>query len=195
MYKTFKDAWETTKKKYEYGKQYIDLETDQYIVICPFIPHILRELNDELERDDSKFHMCHCLCYSFEAFSMWYRVLYKDGRVKTFFIRKDINLGVDYHKQPLTAEFTGWVDFSNKDFLYFTHLVNNHAATGYYGDGNEFACEKCACSDRIDESCKCEVDEVNHAVHEIFDELFNLYDLYADKLEDTLHNFLDLHYD
>lgn len=195
MYKTIKETWDNTKKKYEYGKHYIDLETDQYIVICPFIPYILVELNDELEKNEAKFHMCHCLCYSYAAFSMWYRTLYKDGRVKAFFIRKDINLGVDYHKQPLTAEFTGWVDFSNKDFLYFTHLVNNHAATGYYGVYDEFACEKCACSDVVDDTCKDEVEEVNRVLHDVFDELFNIYDLYVEKLENTLHLFLDMHYD
>jgi hypothetical protein len=195
MYKSFKEAWDKAKKKYEYGKQYIDMETRQYIVICPFIPNILRDLNDELERENAKFHMCHCVCYSFAAFSMWYRLLYKDGRVKTFFIRKDINLDVEYHDQPLTAEFTGWVDYSNKNFLYFTHLVNNHAATGYYGNGSEFACEKCACSDKIDNTCKNEVEEVNNALYSIFDDLFSVYDKYVDELEDTLHEFLDKYYD
>ena len=195
MYKTIKEVWDKTKNKYEYGKQYIDMETDQYIVICPFIPNILSDLNDELEHERAKFHMCHCLCHSFAAFSMWYRLLYKDGRVKTFFIRKDINLDVEYRKQPLTAEFTGWVDFTNNGFLYFTHLVNNHAATGYYGNGDEFACEKCACSDKIDNTCKDEVEEVNNVLHGIFDDLFKLYDRYVDNLEDTLHEFLDKYYD
>jgi hypothetical protein len=195
MYKTIKESWESTKPKFKFGEDYIDIENADYIVICPFRPQVLEELNNTLWNNGANFKLAHCLCHSWGAFAMWYKTLYSDGRAKVFFIRKDINLSINYHSQPLTAEFTGWVDFNDKSHLKFTHLVNNHVASGYYGDGAEFACEKCAFSDRVDDSCKDEVEEVNHALESIFDDLFDLYDLYVDKLEDTLHAFLDENYE
>ena len=189
--KTVENCWEETKKKFKFGKQYIDIETNEYIVICPFSPSVLYELNNTMYKNGASFKFSHCLCYSYGAFKMWYKTLYKDGRVKAFFIRKDINLDINYHNQPLTAEFTGWVDFNDRNHLKFAHLVNNHVVSGYYGDGDKFACEECAFSDKIDDSCRNEVEEVNHVLESVFDELFNLYDHFVDTLEDNLHNFFE----
>lgn len=189
--KTVENCWEEAKKDFKFGKQYIDIETNEYIVICPFNPNVLFELSDIMWKYGAAFKFSHCLCYSSEAFEMWYKTLYKDGRVKAFFIRKDINLDINYHNQPLTAEFTGWVDFNDRNHLKFAHLVNNHVISGYYGDGDKFACEECAFSDKIDDTCKNEVEEVNHILENVFDELFNLYDHFVDTLEDNLHNFFE----
>jgi hypothetical protein len=189
--KTIEEYWQKVKKDFKFGEQYIDIETNQYIVICPFVPEVVMRLNYAMRQNGSHFKFSHCLCYSFCAFEMWYKTLYKDGRVKAFFIRKDINLDISYHNQPLTAEFTGWVDFNDRNHLKFTHLVNNHVVSGYYGDGDKFACEECAFSDKIDDTCKNEVEEVNHILESVFDELFNLYDQFVDTLENNLHNFFE----
>ena len=189
--KTIEEYWQKVKKDFKFGEQYIDIETNQYIVICPFVPEVIIRLNNTMYYNGSNFRLSHCLCYSRGAFAMWYKILYRDGRVKAFFIRKDIDLNVDYHNQPLTAEFTGWVDFNDRNHLKFAHLVNNHVISGYYGDGDKFACEECAFSDKIDGTCKNEVEEVNHVLESVFDELFNLYDHFVDTLEDNLHNFFE----
>lgn len=193
--KTIEEYWQKVKKDFKFGEQYIEVETNQYIVICPFVPEVIIRLNHTMYQNGSNFRFSHCLCFSDRAFEMWYKILYRDGRVKAFFIRKDIDLNVDYHEQPLTAEFTGWVDFTDRSHLKFAHLVNNHVVSGYYGEGDKFACEECAFSDRIDHTCENEVEEVNHVLHSIFDDLFSLYDEYVDNLENTLHEFLDKHYD
>ena len=189
--KTVENCWEETKKDFKFGEQYIDIETNEYIVICPFVPEVIIRLNNTMYQNGSNFMLSHCLCYGRGAFAMWYKILYRDGRVKAFFIRKNIDLNVNYHEQPLTAEFTGWVDFNDRNHLKFTHLVNNHVVSGYYGEGNKFACEECAFSNRIDNSCKNEVEEVNHVLESVFDELLNLYDHYVETLESSLHNFLE----
>ena len=189
--KTVENCWEEAKKEFKFGEQYIDIETNEYIVICPFNPNVLFELNDTMYKNGASFEFSHCLCHSYGAFEMWYKILYKDGRVKAFFIRKDINLDIDYHNQPLTAEFTGWVDFNDRNHLKFAHLVNNHVVSGYYGDGNKFACEECAFSNKIDDSCRNEVEEVNHILESVFDGLLDLYDHYVETLESSLHNFLE----
>ena len=189
--KTVENCWEEAKKDFKFGEQYIDIETNEYIVICPFNPNVLFELSDIMWKNGAAFKFSHCLCHSVGAFEMWYRILYKDGRVKAFFIRKDINLDINYHNQPLTAEFTGWVDFNDRNHLKFIHLVNNHVVSGYYGDGDKFACEECAFSDKIDETCKNEVEEVNHILESVFDELLSLYDHFVETLEDNLHNFFE----
>lgn len=189
--KTIEEYWQKVKKDFKFGEQYIDIETNQYIVICPFVPEVVIRLNYAIRQNGSHFRFSHCLCNSCGAFAMWYKILYRDGRVKAFFIRKDIDLNVSYHEQPLTAEFTGWVDFTDRNHLKFAHLVNNHVVSGYYGEGDKFACEECAFSDRIDNSCEAEVSEINHALENVFDGLFDLYDHYVETLESSLHNFLE----
>lgn len=194
--KTIEECWQKVKKDFKFGEQYIDIETNQYIVICPFVPEVMNCLNYTMYKNGSNFRLSHCLCDLFPraaraAFAMWYKILYRDGRVKAFFIRKDIDLNVNYHEQPLTVEFTGWVDFNDRSRLKFAHLVNNHVVSGYYGDGDKFACEECAFSDKIDDTCKNEVEEVNHVLESVFDELLSLYDHFVETLEDNLHNFFE----
>lgn len=184
---TIKEIWESVKSDYIFGKDYISLETDDYIIISPFSPYVISDFNASLAKNKSLFFFKHCICYS-NCFKFWFRGLYRDGRIKTLFIRKDIDL---YNKNAwsLTSEFTGWVDISDKHFLSFAHLLNNRVASGIY-EWNDKLIEN-VLSHYVPNEYENEFAEICDVLEGIFDELVQLYDTYVDELEENLFNFLE----
>lgn len=182
--------WNKTKRNFVLGKDYIETETRGYIVFCPFNYAVLamfREYLDDIERTKCRYRMSHCVCESVGAYIYWYKVLYQDGRLKTFFISKKLNIKNDYEEQPKLAEFTGWIDFSDRHFLHFAHLVDNKLATGeYHNFEGEYAYNR-----NVNSKYKKYVERMNELTSEVYDSLFEQYDKYIDKLEETLHNVID----
>ena len=189
---TLEKVWKTTKSNFVYGKDYIETETKDYIVFCPFNYSML-SLFQEILRETSEdnfyhgFRMSHCVCNTLGAYYYWFDKLYQDGRLKTFFIKKNLDITKEYENQPLMSEFTGWIDFSDRHFLHFAHLVNNELATGeYVGYQAEFAYNR-----HVNSKYKWYVDRMNSIVTEVHDALFEQYDKYVNELEETLHNIMD----
>ena len=190
---SFCDVWNRVKKDFKFGSDFIELDSKGYIIICPFHPDVMINLNLAL-RQNFIFRFTHCVCCGYEAFNMWYKALYTDGRLKTFFIKKDIDLNTPYNEQPYENEFTGWIDYGENDFLHFAHITNNHLVTGEYGSPSTWeslADFNLVYSHRIDDSCKKYVSKMNKLVADIFDDLFRIYDMYVEELEDNLHTCFD----
>ena len=113
---TLDKIWLTAKSNFVLGKDYIETETRDYIVFCPFnysILSLFQELLKETVEDnhpeilsDCGYKMSHCVCNSLGAYVYWYEKLYQDGRLKTFFIKKNLDITKEYSEQPLMAEFT-----------------------------------------------------------------------------------------
>lgn len=185
---TIEEIWEKVKRNFKIGKDYIESETEDYIVFCPFNYCILSYFDDIFRLSGSYFHFSHCVCHGFSAFCYWYRGLYQDGRLKAFFIRKDIPLRLMSSEQKdKLIEFTGWIDFSDRNFLHFAHDVNNQLITGFY---HKFELDY-AYSRKVTEGRKNDADKVNKLCSEVYDDLFAQYDVHINELEETLHNVLD----
>jgi hypothetical protein len=194
---TLDKIWLTAKSNFVLGKDYIETETRDYIVFCPFnysILSLFQELLKETVEDnhpeilsDCGYKMSHCVCNSLGAYVYWYDKLYQDGRLKTFFIKKNLDITKGYDEQPLMAEFTGWIDFEDPHFLHFAHLVNNELATGQYV---RYEAEY-AYSRYVNPKYKWYVDRMNSIASEAYKSLFEQYDKYIDSLEGTLHNIMD----
>ena len=180
--------WKKTKRNFVLGKDYIETETRGYIVFCPFNYSIL-SLFDEFLRDyeGCRFSLSHCVAHSVGAYTYWFERLYQDGRLKTFFISKKLNLENNYNDKPKLAEFTGWIDFEDRHFLHFAHLVDNKLATGEY---HNFEAEY-AYNRHVEVKYKKYAERMNELTSEVYDALFEQYDKYIDKLEETLHNVID----
>lgn len=185
---TITEIWEKSKKNFVYGKDYIETETDEYLVICPFNYSLLSLMYDTFRFFQCDFHFTHCVCESLGAFLYWYRGLYRDGRVKTFFIKKDINLEESaWNQDDELAEFTGWVDFSDRNFLHFAHDIRNRLLTGeYHNYEYDYAYNR-----TVTKGCKKLANKVNLITSQVYDEIFRQYDKYIDDLEETLHNLFD----
>lgn len=185
---TIEEIWEKVKRNFKIGKDYIESETEDYIVFCPFNYCILCYFDNILRSSGSYFYFSHCVCHDLNAFCYWYRGLYQDGRLKTFFIRKDIPLRLMSSEQKdKLIEFTGWIDFSDRNFLHFAHDVNNQLITGFY---HKFEFEY-AYSRKVTEGRKNDADKVNKLCSKVYDDLFAQYDAHINELEETLHNILD----
>ena len=186
VYPTIEEVWEYVKRNFRKGKDYIETETDEYIVFCPFNYCVLSFFDDAFRHFDTPFYFQHCVAQSFGAFGFWYSMIYRDGMLKTFFIRKDINLGKNcgYYKEngDFLVEFTGWIDFNDRHFLHFAHLVNNDFVTG---------CLQDALSRVVRKDKKDLVDKMNYITSEVYDDLFAQYDAHISELEETLHNILN----
>jgi len=185
--KRIERLWNRVKSDFVLGKDYIETETDEYIVFCPFNQAVLAALQDAFFKCGCKYKMSHCVCWSQGAYAFWFERLYQDGRLKTFFISKNINLRKCCDEQPMMAEFTGWIDFSDRNFLHFAHLVGNELATGeYHNYEAEYAYNR-----HVDTKYKRYVERMNELTNDVYDALFEQYDKYIDKLEETLHNIID----
>lgn len=181
--KRIERLWNRVKSDFVLGKDYIETETDEYIVFCPFNQAVLAALQDAFFKCGCKYKMSHCVCWSQGAYAFWFERLYQDGRLKTFFISKNINLRKFSECQPMMAEFTGWIDFSDPHFLHFAHLVNNDLATGEYVD----YMGKYAYDRHVTEKYKEYVDRMNEITAEVYNDLFEQYGQHIFELEETLH--------
>jgi hypothetical protein len=185
---TIEEIWSKTKKNFTYGKDYIESETEEYVVICPFNYYVLSCMEDFL-RNYGKFHFQHCVCQSVGAFLYWYKGLYQDGRIKTFFIRKDIDISKPIYENALSPldEFTGWIDFNDRNFLHFTHDCYNRLLTGEYHNYQfDYAYNR-----TVTKGCKRNVNKVNTITAQVYDDIFRQYDEHINELEETLHNIID----
>ena len=179
------EVWDITKRNFKIGKDYIETETDEYIVFCPFNYSILTYFYDVISHKGGYFKLQHCVTRSLGAFCFWYNRLYVDGRLKTFFIRKDINLMLMASEQDKLAEFTGWIDFNDRNFLYFAHDVNNDLISGEYHNYEvEYAYSRKIVNKDL-------ADKVNVIASQVHDDLFAQYDVHINELEETLHNIID----
>ena len=184
---TFEKVWDKAKRNFSLGKDYLESETDEYIVFSPFNSALLLYLHEVLRGYNCLFNFTHCVCHSLDAFIYWYGGLYQYGRLKTFFIRKDIdlNLGAHWQKDQL-VEFTGWIDSDDRNFLHFAHDVDNNLITGEYFH-YEF---KYAYNRKVTSRRKNDADFVNMLVSEVYDNLFAQYYANFNNLEKTLHNII-----
>jgi len=181
-------VWKKAKANFKIGKDYIESETEDYIVFCPFNYCLLSYFDDVLRKYGCYYHFSHCVCGSIGAFCYWYNGLYQDGRLKAFFIRKDIDLSLICTQQEnRLVEFTGWIDFSDRNFLHFAHDVKNDLITGeYHNYEYDFAYNR-----KVAPKRKKDADFVNKITSEVFDDLFAQYDVHINELEETLHNIID----
>lgn len=180
--------WKKTKRNFVLGKDYIETETRGYIVFCPFNYTVLAVFDGYLrDFEGGRFQMSHCVANSLGAYIYWFERLYQDGRLKTFFISKKLNLENRFNEQPKLAEFTGWIDFEDRHFLHFAHLADNQLATGEY---HNFEAEY-AYNRNVEPRFKRYVERMNELTSEVYDALFEQYDKYIDRLEETLHNLID----
>jgi hypothetical protein len=196
VYPTIEKVWEYVKRNFRKGKDYIETETDEYIVFCPFNYLVLSFFDDAFRHFDTSFYFQHCVAQQFGAFGFWYNMIYRDGMLKTFFIRKDTNLGKnnwDYAmEKDFLVEFTGWISLSDRNFLHFAHLVNNEFVTGDFSFSSKETCNReHAMSRKVAKGYKEIVDKMNSMVNEVYDDLFAQYDVHVEELEETLHNILD----
>lgn len=194
--RTIEEVWEYVKRNFKIGKDYIETETEDYIVFCPFNYSLLSFFDDAFRNFYCYFGFGHCVCESIRAFCYWYEMMYQDGMLKTFFIRKDINLGKingDYAmEKDFLVEFTGWISLSDRNFLHFAHLVNNEFVTGDFSFSSKETCNReHAMSRKVAKGYKEIVDKMNSMVNEVYDDLFAQYDAHVEELEETLHNILD----
>ena len=189
------EVWEYTKRNFKVGKDYIETETEDYIVFCPFNYCVLSFFDNALRLFKSRFCFQHCVCQSFGAFCYWYEMMYRDGMLKTFFIRKNLDLSksaLEYREdKDFLAEFTGWISFSERNFLYFAHPIDNNFITGDYGFYPPHNDREHAMSRKVAKSCKYLVDKMGSIVNEVYDDLFAQYDVHIEELEETLHNILE----
>lgn len=193
---TIEEVWEYTKRNFKIGKDYIESETEDYIVFCPFNYCVLSFFDAALKIYRCNFFLSHCVAKIFEAFRMWYNDLYSDGMLKAFFYKKDMDLNLcDFERRngacnPLD-EFTGWIDFNDRNFLYFAHDINNHVISGFYDYGSGKKTKEKALSRIVDSKRREEMDFINHKVNEVYDDLFAQYDVHINELEETLFNQLE----
>lgn len=185
---TIEEVWKKAKANFRIGKDYIESETDDYIVFSVFNYALLSYFNDELRDNGSYFRFTHCVCDSLSAFRYWYNGIYQRGRLKTFFIRRDIdlNLMVSEYDNPL-VEFTGWIDFSDRNFLHFAHDVRNRLITGEYVNYKYIE----AYSRKVAPKRKEDADFVNMKVSEVYVDLFIQYNAHVNELERTLYNIIE----
>lgn len=143
---------------------------------------------EELKMVDGCYYsFSHCVCHTLSAFCYWYKGIYKRGRLKTFFIRKNIDLSLmAFEHEDVLAEFTGWIDFSDRNFLYFAHDVNNKLISGEYVDYNPID----AYSRKVAPKRREDADFVNMMVSEVYDDLFVQYNANINELEKTLYNII-----
>ena len=73
---TIKEVWEYTKRNFKVGKDYIETETEDYIVFCPFNYCVLSFFDDALRLFKSSFCFQHCVCQSFGAFFFFFLMMY-----------------------------------------------------------------------------------------------------------------------
>lgn len=184
---TFEEIWEITKKNFKIGKDYIESETEDYIVFCPFNYTLLSYFHDVFRGKGCYFHFSHCLCQGLGPFVYWYNGLYQDGRLKAFFVRKDIDLSLMWSEQEdALVEFTGWIDFNDRNFLHFAHDVKNELITGEYRNYQaDFAYNR-----KVARKRKKDADFVNKIASEVYDDLFVQYDIHINSLEETLFNII-----
>jgi hypothetical protein len=193
---TIEEVWEYTKRNFKIGKDYIETETEDYIVFCPFNYCVLSFFDDALMRFGSFFRFQHCVCNSFSAFCYWYEKMYQDGMLKTFFIRKNLDLAkcaLEYREdKDLLAEFTGWISFSERNFLYFAHPIDNNFITGEFSfDGYDKRDREHVMARTVAKGSRKLVDKMNSMVNEVYDDLFAQYDVHINELEKTLYNILE----
>lgn len=186
---TIEEIWEIVKKNFKIGKDYIESETEDYIVFCPFNYCLLSYFYDVLGGKGCHFDFSHCVCRGFRAFAYWYKGLYQDGRLKSFFIRKDIDLSLGYNEQKdKLVEFTGWIDFSDRNFLHFAHDIENELITGEYHNYEfDFAYNR-----KVAPKRRKDADFVNKLCSEVYDDLFAQYDAHINELEKTLFNIFEI---
>lgn len=199
---TIEEIWEYTKRNFKIGKDYIETETEDYIVFCPFNYNLLSYFSDVLNNIKEIFNydgwvffdIQHCVT-RLDAFIHWYRELYQDGRIKTFFLRKDIDISMAASEYALPTknggdcliEFTGWIDFNDRNFLYFAHLVDNSIATGEYINFTKEG----ALSRKVTKGKKRIVEKICKITSEVYDNLFAQYDVHINELEETLFNTIE----
>ena len=182
MYKVIDKIWrDVIKGKYKFGKDYISMETNEYWVVAPFNENIMIELNDKLwlENKGVGLNFRHCVCHDTLAFAMWYKILYREGRLKVFFIKKNIDIYSELN--GLLDEFTCWIDRNDK-LPHFTHDIKNELVNGTYKKGlNESVYDPNCVEGR-----ERDLEFVNALTSKVIDRLFTLYDEYKDVLESTL---------
>ena len=193
---TIEEVWEYTKRNFKIGKDYIETETEDYIVFCPFNYCVLSFFDDALRMYRCHFFLSHCVARIFEAFRMWYTNLYEDGMLKAFFFKKDMDLNLSDYKRRNGAcssidEFTRWIRFSDRNFLYFAHDINNHVISGSYVWSDDARTKEGALSRVVDSKRREKMDFINSMVNKVYDDLFAQYDVHVEELEETLHNILE----